>query len=451
MSNTIHKRNNADTEHPQNPGERATTTARLTSAPDSTDLAALIAGQSSRRPGWRKWLFLIVVLALAWLAYSYFGSGSGPSIRYITQPVTQGELIVTATATGTVQPTQSVEVGSELSGTVESVFVEENDQVVEGQLLARLDTAKLNDAITKSRAALASAEAQVLQAQATVSEAKATLARMREVFKISNGKVPAATEIEVAEAALKRAMANESVARAAVMQVQADLKTNETNLSKAQIRSPVDGVVLVRQVEPGNTVVASMSAPVLFTLAQDLSEMELQVNVDEADVAAIKPGLSATFTVSAWGGRTFPARIERVGLGSTTTDNVVTYKTIMKVDNADLALRPGMTATATVVTAERDNALLVPNAALRYTPQTTPEPARSSPSLVSRLVPSRPPRARPESGRATGPANQVWVLQAGSPRAVSVVTGITNGRLTEIVSGDLKPGDAVIVAQETVQ
>ncbi|AWB32424.1 efflux RND transporter periplasmic adaptor subunit [Orrella marina] len=419
--------------------------------PDAgNDLADLIARQSSRRSGWRKWAVLAVVLVAAWLAYIFFGAGDTASIRYLTQPASQGELVVTATATGTIQPTQSVEVGSELSGTIESVFVEENDQVVEGQLLARLDTSKLNDSITKSRAALASAEAQVLQAEATVAEAKATLARMRDVFKLSNGKVPAATEIEVAEAALKRATANESVARAAVMQVQADLKTNETNLSKAQIRSPVDGVVLVRQVEPGNTVVASMSAPVLFTIAQDLSEMELQVNVDEADVATIKPGLSATFTVSAWAGRTFPAEIERVGLGSTTTDNVVTYKTIMKVDNSDLALRPGMTATATVVTAERDNALLVPNAALRYTPQAVAQEAPSSPSLVSRLVPRRPPRARPQSG-SSGPGNQVWVLEAGVPKAVNVVSGISNGRLTEIVSGDLKPGDLVIVAQETVQ
>lgn len=414
------------------------------------DLADLIARQSSRRSGWRKWAVLAAVLVAAWLAYLFLGSGNSTSIRYVTQSVSRGDLVVTATATGTIQPTQSVEVGSELSGTIESVFVEENDRVVEGQLLARLDTSKLNDSITKSRAALASAQAQVQQAEATVAEARATLARMREVFKLSNGKVPAATEIEVAEAALKRATANESVARAAVMQVQADLKTNETNLSKAQIRSPVDGVVLVRQVEPGNTVVASMSAPVLFTIAQDLSEMELQVNVDEADVATIKPGLSATFTVSAWAGRTFPAEIERVGLGSTTTDNVVTYKTIMKVDNSDLALRPGMTATATVVTAEREDAMLVPNAALRYTPQTTPQAAPSSPSLVSRLVPSRPPRARPQSG-PSGPGNQVWVLEAGVPKAVSVVPGISNGRLTEIVSGDLEPGDLVIVAQETVQ
>lgn len=414
------------------------------------DLSALIGKQGARRVWWRKWLILVVLVLIAAGGYLIFFRTDTAAIRYVTEPARLGSLTVTATATGTIQPTQSVDVGSELSGTIESVFVEENDNVAADQLLARLGTAKLDDAIAKSRAAMAAAEAQVLQAQATVAEAKAKLSRMQEVFRLSNGKVPAATEIEVAQAALKRAHANESSASAAVLQVQAELKTNETNLSKAQIRSPVDGVVLVRRVQPGNTVVASMSAPVLFTIAQDLSKMELQVNVDEADVATIKPGLSATFTVSSWPGRTFLAHIERVGLGSVTTDNVVTYKTIMRVDNSDLALRPGMTATATVVTAQREGVLLVPNAALRYTPQASPQAAPSSPSLVSRLVPIRPPQPR-DPARQAGPGNVVWVLQGAAPVPVQVQTGITNGRLTEITGGELKPGAPVIIAQEIVK
>lgn len=414
------------------------------------DLSALIGKQGGARVWWRRWLILPVLVLVVVGVYLMFFKADSATIRYVTEPSRVGSLTVTATATGTIQPTQSVEVGSELSGTIESVFVDENDSVAAEQLLARLGTAKLDDAISKSRAALAAAEAQVLQAQATVAESRAKLSRMEEVFRLSNGKVPAATEIEVAQAALKRAHANESSARATVLQVQAELKTNETNLSKAQIRSPVDGVVLVRRVQPGNTVVASMSAPVLFTIAQDLSKMELQVNVDEADVATIKPGLSATFTVSSWPGRTFIAQIERVGLGSTTTDNVVTYKTIMRVDNSDLALRPGMTATATVVTAQRDGVLLVPNAALRYTPQTTPQVAPSSPSLVSRLVPTRPAQPR-DRARQAGPGNVVWVLQNGEPAPVQVQTGITNGRLTEITGGELKPDMPVIIAQEIVK
>ncbi|MFW8565618.1 efflux RND transporter periplasmic adaptor subunit [Orrella sp. 11846] len=404
----------------------------------------------SRRGGWRKWFAALIVLVLLAGLYLWWAGDETAKVSYLTQTVQRGELVVTATATGTLQPTQSVEVGSELSGTVETVLVQENDQVKQGQLLASLDTSKLHDAITRSEASLAAAHAQVAVAAATVQEAQATYSRMEDVHRRSGGKVPAATEMEVAQAALARAKANEQAAKANVQQMDAELKTNQTNLEKAQIRSPVDGVVLKRQVEPGNTVVASMSAPVLFMIAQDLAQMELQVNVDEADVATIVPGLDATFTVSAWAGREFAAQIERVGLGSTTTDNVVTYKTILQVDNEDLALRPGMTATATIFTARAQDALLVPNAALRYTPQEAPQAASSGSSFVSRLVPMRMPRPktvspREEKGMRSG---QVWVLERGVPVAVPVQIGLTNGRLTEVTGGDLRVGADVVVGQE---
>jgi HlyD family secretion protein len=342
--------------------------------------------------------------------------------------VTRGELVVTATATGTIQPTRTVEVGSELSGTLEAIFVNENDKVKKGQLLAVLDTSRLNDAIAKSSAALAAAQAQVLLAQATVAETRATLGRLQTVFKLSKGKVPSASELEVADAMVKRALANENAAKATVMQATAELKTNETNLLKGQITSPVDGVVLTREVEPGNTVVAAMTTPILFTIAENLAKMELQVQVDEADVASVQPGQTVTFTVSAWPGRQFPANIERVGLGSTTTDNVVTYKTILSVDNDDLALRPGMTASATITVAERRDALLVPNAALRYVPLTgeTGQTATASRANTS----------------------QVWVLQQNKPQPIDVQAGISNGRLTEIVSGNLTVDDLVVIGQE---
>lgn len=424
------------------------TQSQQTTARAKEDLADILRASSPGRSRFSKWILGGLLVLLLVVIYFYFRPDGTVAVRYLTEPVQRGELVVTASATGTIQPTRSVEVGSELSGTIKSVLVQENDRVTEQQLLAALDTAKLDDSIAKSRAALKAAQAQVLLAQATVAETKAKLSRMQEVFRLSAGKVPAATEMEVAEAALKRAQASEAAARASVVQVEAELKTSETNLAKAQIRSPVDGVVLVRQVEPGNTVVASMSAPVLFTIAQDLSRMDLQVNVDEADVANIKPGLPATFTVSAWPGRTFPATIERVGLGSTTTDNVVTYKTIMQVDNSDLSLRPGMTATATVITAQRESALLVPNAALRYTPQDAMPASTSSRSLVSRLVPTRPSRPRDVPEKPIGKSATVWVLEDGQPRPVSVQTGITNGRLTEIVQGDVAEGTPVIIAQE---
>jgi len=394
----------------------------------------------------RRWLLLGVTLA-ALLAGSalLFGGGQVATGEFITEEAVPGNLLVTASASGTLQPTKSIDVGSEQSGTLATVLVQEYDVVKKGQLLAELDTAKLKDSVDKSRAGLAAAEAAVKQKQATVAEARAALTRMKQVAELSGGKVPAKTELETAEATLQRAVADEASARADVAQARATLKTDETNLGKATIRSPVNGVVLTRKVEPGQTVAAQMTTPVLFVLAEDLSKMELQVKVDEADVANVRNGQKASFTVSAWPGRKFPATIQRVGLGSTTTDNVVTYKTILQVNNDDLALRPGMTATASIVTAERTDVLLVPNAALRFTPPTTSgKPQRS---LVSRLLPGPPPdmaKKRPVAAAAKSDEARVWVLGEQGAQAVAVKTGVSNGRQTEILGGDLKAGMAVI-------
>lgn len=401
------------------------------------------AAKQGMAAGKKRWFISgAAVLLTIGAAMSLVGHGSAP-VHYVTEEAAMGKLVVTASASGTLQPTRSVDVGSELSGTLASVLVNENDRVKQGQLLAQLDTAKLKDVVAKSQASVAAAEAKVAQALATVAESKASLARMRQVAELSGGKVPSKTELDTAEAALQRANANAASARADVVQARAVLKTDETNLAKATIRSPVDGVVLTRKVEPGNTVVAAMSTPVLFVLAEDLTRMELQVKVDEADVASVQPGQPANFTVAAWPGRKFPASIERVGLGATTTDNVVTYKTVLQVANSDLALRPGMTATASIVTAKRENVLLVPNAALRFSPPAA-EAGTPSGGLVGSLLP-RPPQA-PKRTSAPDSASepQVWVLGEAGPQAISVRTGVSDGRFTEVLGGDLKAGMAVI-------
>ncbi len=390
----------------------------------------------------RLWIAGAVLVVLAILALFYFGS-SKASGQYLTEEAALGNLVVTVSASGTLQPTKSVDVGSEQSGTLASVLVQENDYVKKGQLLAQLDSAKLNDAVTKSQAALAAAEATVAQTQATVAETKAALARMRQVAELSGGKVPAKTELEAAEATLQRAIANGASARASVAQARAVLKTDETNLSKGTIRSPVNGVVLTRKVEPGQTVVAAMTIPVLFTIAEDLATMELQVKVDEADVGNVKLGQPATFTVSAWPGRTFPASILRVGIGSTITDNVVTYKTVLAVRNDDLALRPGMTATASIITARRENVLLVPNAALRFTPPSATANKKEG-GFVASLLPRMPSQPKKKSDAGSSGAQQVWVLEQNIPKTVAVKTGISNGRMTEITGGELKAGMAVV-------
>jgi len=389
-----------------------------------------------------RWVIPGVIALLLIVLFFLIRGGKDPRGHYATEQATMGNLMVTVSATGTLQPTTSIDVGSEQSGTLASVLVQENDRVKRGQLLAQLDLAKLQDAVSKSRAALGAAEATVALAKATVAESKASLARMRQVAELSGGKVPSKTEMETAEASLERAIANDAGARATVQQAQAAVKTDETNLSKGTIRSPVDGVVLSRKVEPGQTVVAAMTIPVLFTLAEDLTAMELQVKVDEADVSNVKLGQPASFTVSAWPGRSFPATIRRVGIGSTITDNVVTYKTVLTVKNEDLALRPGMTATASIVTAQRENVLLVPNAALRFTPPSKVDDAKGG-SFVSNLLPSPPSDAK-RSNTASSENPQVWILTDAGPQAIAVKTGVSNGRQTEIIGGDLKAGMAVI-------
>lgn len=395
----------------------------------------------------RRWFIGVFALAIAAVAaFLILRSGersTGP--RYSTEPVTTGKLVVRVSATGNLQPTNKVDVSSELSGIVGEVRVEENDRVKKGQVLARLDLSKLEDAVTKSRATLAAAEAQVAQAQATVQEARAQLTRFQQVAELSGGKVPSRSEMASAEANLKRAEANEANARASVTQARANLQSDETNLAKASIRSPIDGVVLTRKVEPGQTVAAALQAPVLFTLAEDLSKMKLQVDVDEADVGQVRVGQEATFTVDAWPGRKYTGVITRVGYGSQTKDNVVSYPTVLAVSNDDLSLRPGMTGTADIVTVTRENALLVPNAALRFSPAVAASPPQgSSGSIVGKLMPRPPSQPSKASGAAANGTPKVWVLRDGQAVPIEIKTAATNGQVTEVLGGTLTEGTQVI-------
>lgn len=430
------------------------------SVPSAPDIAQLL-DEPSARPWWRRrtpWAAaaVVVVMVSAW-AWWQSGQRAAAAPTYVTETVARGTLNLTVSADGTLQPTRSVNVGSELSGTVARVLVDVNDRVTKGQVLVELDTAKLRDQIARTRAALAAAVAGVAQSVATRQEAQASLSRLEEVRQLSGGKVPAPTEIDTARAAVERAQAAEASARAGVASARAQLSTDETNLAKASIRSPIDGVVLTRSVDPGNAVAASLQAVTLFTLAEDLRRLNLEVNVDETDVGLVLPGQKASFTVGAYLNRRFPATVTRVAYGSTKTDNVVTYTTRLEVANPDLTLRPGMTATATIQTAERSPSLLVPNTALRFTPSSavpTNTGAQGS-SLVSRLVP-RPPvsttrrTAQPAgNGRAPGASRQLWVLRDGAPVAVRVTAGATDGKLTEVSGPDLAEGEAVIVDQRS--
>ena len=407
--------------------------------------------EGERRSWWRRawpWALGLVLVAAAaawgWLARD---TGNGAS-QYVTTPIARGALAVDVSATGTLQPTRSVAVGSELSGTVAHVRVDVNDAVRKGQLLVQLDTTKFDDAVSGARADLAAASARRDQVAATLREARAQRARLEELARASGGKLPAASELDAARAAADRAAADLAAAQASIAQSRATLSSHLTNVAKASIRSPIDGVVLSRNVEPGNAVAASLQAVTLFTLAEDLTKMQLSVNVDEADVGQVRKGLEASFTVAAQPGRRYPATVTRVAYGSTITDNVVTYTTLLDVDNADLTLRPGMTGTATIKTVEKSGVLLVPNSALRYTPVTTAAGDAGSP-LVSRLLP-RPPglgRRPGAQGPGAGAAGRIWVLRGNQPVEMRVVKGLSDGRRTEVSGEGVVEGLAVITDQ----
>ena len=407
---------------------------------------------------WLKWVVLgVVVLVLIVLALRIFGGTTAS--QYVTQPVKRGALQVTVSATGRLAPINQVEVGSELSGLVTKVVVDVNDRVTAGQPLALVDPSRFADTVRQSEALLVANQGAVALAEATLAQDRAQLDRQEAVFRLSGGKVPSDTDLATARAEFGRAKAALASAVANVAAARAVVSSDRTNLTKTVVRSPVNGVVLTRQIEPGQTVAASFNTPTLFVIAQDLSQMKLPVAVDEADVGEVAQGQQATFTVDAFPGESFPATISRVDLGSnltatttttttTTTSQVVSYNANLTVANPTLRLRPGMTATAEIITRARPDVLLVPNAALRFKPADT---AASTGGFASAMIPHRTHGTTSDQGQGAahgrGARQTVYVLENGVPKAVEIQTGVTNGTMTEVVGGALATGMQVITGQ----
>lgn len=423
---------------------------------NNPDLSQIL--QSAKSPSrWWKLLMMagmaLILVAAFWVWRSMSAAGSDRT-TYVTEPVKRGDLRTTVTATGNLEPTNEVTVGSELSGTVSEVLVDTNDRVTKGQVLARLDTSKLERQTESSRATAAAAEAKVGQTKATLIESEASLQRLQKLKAASGGRLPSQADLDAAIASAERAKADVASAEAEVRQAQANIGTNESDLAKSVIRSPIDGIILTRDIEPGQTVAATMTAPELFVVAENLENMKLEVAVAEADIGRVDAGQKATFTVDAWPSRSFAATVKKVEFGSTVTDNVVTYSTELEVSNDDLSLRPGMTATAEIAVAEAKDVLLVPNAALRFNPesaQSSQAATQQKRSFVQSLVPGPPRRSsgRPATtddlpaAKAGEPA-RVWVLQDGKPSPIVVQTGLTDGRVTVITGDGLTDGLQVI-------
>lgn len=396
-----------------------------------------------RRRHWSRRVALIAVLLLAvGGGYALFrDSISSRQTQYQTDAALRGDITVVVTATGTVEPTNTVEISSELSGIIRTVKVDYNSEVRVGEVLAELDTDRLKASVASSRARVQAAKANVVEAEATIVEKQRSLQRTQELARRS---FASTQDLDAARATHDRAVAALDSAKADVAAAEADLSVNETNLGKSCICSPIDGVVLARDVEPGQVVAASLQAPVLFTIAEDLTQMEVQVDVDEADVGQVRVGQAASFTVDAYPERTFSAEIRQLRFGSETVQGVVTYKAVLSADNAELLLRPGMTATAEITVGEARDVLTVSNEALRFTPPTT-ETESSGRGILGRLLPGRPQFRAASAPEQTGSSRRVWVLRGGVPGAVEIEIGVSDGTRTEIRSGALADGQKVIV------
>ena len=416
------------------------------------------------RPRWRRWMKFwlpaLILLILVLLIARCAGGDEGP--QYITEEVAARSLDLTVSATGNLRPTNQVEVGSEVSGRIDRVLVDVNDRVTQGQVLAVINTDTIRDQITQGQANVNAARAQVAQARASLDVDQAQLERLRGVYETSGGRVPSQVELEQAEAAVRRDRAALASAQASVRAAQAQLDTANTQQGRAVIRSPVSGIVLARQVEPGQTVAASFNTPTLFIIAEDLSAMQLRVDIDEADVGQVDEGQQATFTVDAYPGRRFPARVERVDQASTNTaqqasqqgasaasgNSVVSYEARLAVNNPEGLLRPGMTATATIATQSTGEQLLVPNSALRFRPDDAG--ADEGGSVLNPEIGLQQSEQRATIGE--GSRQQVYVLMDdGTLEAMDVVTGKSDGRLTAVRSAELKRGMDVVVGVESRQ
>lgn len=417
-------------------------------------LPEIIRSARPMHPLW-KWLLPALVLVAGALLYWHFGRKDDRENEPVfkTVNIARGDIDLIVTATGNLTPTNQVTIGSELSGTVAEVLVDINDTVKKDQPIAQLDTAKLTQQTERNRAILLSAEARVTLAMATLTENTASLARYQDLLELSEGKTPSKAQMDTAQAAVDRSKAELESAKAAVNEAQANLRAIERDLSKSIIRSPVDGIVLSRTVEVGQTVAASFTAPVLFVIAEDLRKMDLVVTVAEADIGRVAAGQKASFTVDAWPTRTYHATVQRVAYGSVNTNNVVTYNVELGVENSDLSLRPGMTATADISVARATQVLHVPNAALRFDPESVLEFLKKTDpkrTLVQALSPgggrrwSQSPTIQKPAERSK--ATSVWLLRDGAPVECPVSIGLTNGRITEVSGEGLREGLPVIIS-----
>ena len=362
----------------------------------------------------------IVVIILGVVLFFVFNNSNGKQ-KFITEKISRGDIKSTVSSTGTVNAVTTVQVGTQVSGTIQKLFVDYNSPVRKGQLLAQIDPSILEAQVGQARANLLSAKANLEKSQVMLRDTKTTLERSKTLYAKN---FIAKSDLDTSETNYLSATAQIKVSEAQIQQAQAALDSSSINLKYTKILSPVNGTVISRNIDIGQTVAASFQTPTLFTIAQDLTKMQIDTSVDEADIGNVKASQKATFTVDAYPELPFKGKVSVVRNAPITVSNVVTYNAVIVVDNTGLKLKPGMTANVSIETESKQSALRVPNAALRFKPATTATPDQRS--------------AKGNKGPG------VWILENNKPRNVKITTGISDGNYTEVTSGELTEGQLII-------
>ena len=392
-------------------------------------------GENTTPKRWKK-ISLALLLLLIIIAVVVIGMkrNAKNDVTYTTVALKVQDLTTTVSATGNLEPTNTVDVGIEVSGTISEVLVDYNDRVHINQPMARLDTTKLSAVVTSSKANWMKSKANEESAKAGLDNANIENDRALTMYASTQGNYPSRKEMQSSVTAVAQAKASLAAARAQVDQSFAQLKTDEENLKKALVVSPIEGIVLARKVEPGQTVVAAMQTPVLFTLAEDLTKMKAIVSVDEADIGGVKENQSVKFSVDAYQNREFEGKITQLRLNSEVVNGVVSYEAVVEVENNDLLLRPGMTANASIITGTQKHVTVVPNAALRFIPPVSKNGDDND----------KKKHATDENNKG----DHVWILKKGVPTQVKVQIGQTDGISTILLNSPLKIGDLLITGIE---
>lgn len=398
------------------------------------------------------WVIILCVVAILCIGIFLLHNIFSTKVDYDTAKAIRGDIQSSISASGSLSPVNEVEIGSVISGLVLEVLVDENDEVKQGQVLARINPESINQQIAKYQAQLNSAQAQLRASEQTLLDRKWNYDRLKELYDATKGSSPSLLELQTAKTNYTSARSDVDIKRASIIEIQTSIESSKIDLKNSEIISPVDGIVLTRSIEVGQSVAASFQAPTLFKVAENLEEMQLYASISEADIGKVKEGQDVIFTVDAYPDKSFHAKVNRVNFGSgdgsssnsssssTSSNSIITYRAKIEVDNKSLLLRPDMSATADIVIAKAENAILVPSSALFFDLNKSLQKIgtkKSESALGSMFAPPPRPRAQFNSGQKqrNTKSSTLWILKDGKPEMINVEVGITDGTYAQIVNG----------------